>query len=136
MAPEAKIWFPNHNEEAVRIILSHFGARILEGKKDNVVVNTDEQNLPPALMTEDGTKLYPIAPIAKLVGFSPEHVFKLVKEEKIRGLQPARDWFVSLEDLRNYRKSSETTDPKLMRKRELARKRQARYRERQRKSIK
>lgn len=65
------------------------------------------EQLPQALITDDDERLrlYPISAVAAIVDFSPEHILRLVRKQKIRGRQPARDWLVSLDDLLAYKQA-------------------------------
>jgi chromosome segregation ATPase len=62
----------------------------------------EQPTLPPALLTEDGLRVYPLKAISSVVDLSPERLLQLVRQQKIRAVKPGKDWFVSIDDVTAY----------------------------------
>lgn len=62
----------------------------------------EEQKTPPSLRTKDGSIVSPIGVLAKNFDISVERITQLVKEQRIRAVKPRRDWFVNVDDVKNY----------------------------------
>lgn len=59
-------------------------------------------SFPPALFTEEGVRVYPVEAIARRVGLSRKRIFDLIRDGRVRGIKPATDWFVSIDDMEKY----------------------------------
>lgn len=69
------------------------------------MTESEPKHLPEPLFTKDNLEVYPLTAVARHVDFSPERIHQLRRENTIRAVKPAKEWFISLEDVIKYQES-------------------------------
>jgi hypothetical protein len=67
-----------------------------------ILLKEDGKSIEP-LFTKEGIALYPPSVIAFNMKMPQQRIIELARQGRIHAVCPARDWFVSLEDVKKFR---------------------------------